>query len=130
MAVYIVGHLDTVVVEALDRLADDGVSIAKSNAPHDSGALEDSIHKEVTGLYSRKVTTNAAGSSGKKANKKRFEYPARIEAGDEVIPSGRYKHNFGAGPEPAIWFKGRWHKKAGASAKSGFMEKTMNMLHI
>lgn len=103
-----------------DECAKQGVRAAKGFAPHDSGNLAGSIHSMQTSRSSWLVTTAATGSNG-------FAYPARIELGEPVIPTGKYTYK----GVPAIWYKGTWHPGgARASSQSSFMRKAMAAIHI
>lgn len=106
--------------EELDRVcldfANKAMRLASTNAPKDSGALAGSIDLHFLGTGKYKISTNAAGSNG-------FEYPARIEAGEWVVPNANNKRG-------AIWFKGNWHLAAAPSSKSHFMKNTVSSLHI
>ena len=117
----LVSAVENKTLEIADEFAENAVKIAKGNAPHDSGHLIASINTYKTSKWSYIVTTDARGSN-------KFEYPARIEAGEEVHPN--QKRQGWAYQPRAIWYHGTWHNMARASAQSGFMEKTMGMLHI
>lgn len=97
------------------------VMTEKSLAPWDTGRLASSIAPIKHKIGSYTVSTNAAGDNG-------VEYPARIEAGDAVYPTGRYMHNFydGRGLVPAIYYKGKWHEMANPSHRSHFAKKTVS----
>lgn len=117
MAVYMVGPVTNIINTALDRVTNDAVNIAKSNAPvGDTGQLSGNIHSEVISRWGRRVTTSAYGPY------KGFEYPARIEAGEEVHPR--------PGNKKGLYYRGRWHRMSRASNESHFMEHTMQILHI
>ena len=116
-------HLARAVEKIIDTQADEFVSevvaYEKSIAPVDTGRLVASIHSEKMGLGSYIVTTDAYGDNG-------FEYPARIEAGQAVYPTGKFMHNFGDGLVPAIYFKHAWHEMARPSSRSHFARNTVN----
>ena len=99
--------------DAGNTLTDQAVSLAKANAPHDTGQLAGSIDSHHPGKFRWVIDTHANGWNG-------VAYPARIEAGDPVYPR-RYG---------AVYFHGSWHLFADASKQSHFMEKTMGQLHI
>ena len=121
MAVDIVGGIRKLVDKGGDLFAQKVVMTEESLAPWDSGQLASSITAIKNGLGSYTVTTNASGSNG-------FEYPARIEAGQAVYPTGKYVHNFydGRGLVPAIYYKGKWHEMANPSKRSHFAKKTVS----
>lgn len=97
------------------------VMTERSLAPWDTGNLASSIKSIKRGVGSYIVTTNAYGKNG-------VAYPARIEAGDAVYPTGRYMHNFydGRGLVPAIYYKNKWHEMANPSKRSHFASKTVS----
>ena len=116
MAVNLYGVTRDMLQTVCDEFADRAVRTASSNAPVDSGQLAMSIHVIPQGIGRYMVTTAANGING-------FPYPARIEAGDWVIPNANNKRG-------AIWFHGNWHLAAAPSTRSHFMENTVNSLHI
>lgn len=103
-------------MQACNEVADKAMRMAQVNAPKDSGRLAMSIEWISQGIGRYTVITNAVGDNG-------FPYPARIEAGEGVVPNSRNKYG-------AIWFKGNWHLAAAPSTQSGFMKKTVSNLHI
>lgn len=123
MAVHLETTLTNMFEDAGQRIVSIFVAQAKANAPVASGQLAGSISAVRDGMWHWTVSTHASGANN-------FEYPARIEAGEPVIPTGNFTHNFGAGQEPAIWFYGTWHKKASASNRSHFMQITMSQFRI
>lgn len=125
MAVHFEATLRNLFNEAGDQIVKRFEAQAKTNAPHDSGRLAASIHTVKDGEFHWTVSTHASGDNG-------FQYPARIEAGEPVVPSGKYHHNFGGslGWRPAIWYKDAWHTGAKPSIQSHFMERTIAQFRI
>lgn len=121
MAVRLVEEIEKVVDREADLFVQKVVMTEKSLAPWDTGRLANSIHPIKQGLANYIITTDAVGDND-------VAYPARIEAGDAVYPTGKYVHNFydGRGLVPAIYFKGKWHEFARASKQSGFAQKTVS----
>lgn len=115
--------------ETVERLVDHGgdlfvqkvIMTERSYAPWDTGNLASHIMSIKHGIGSYTVTTNSVGENG-------VAYPARIEAGDAVYPTGRYMHNFydGRGLVPAIYYKKKWHEMANPSKQSHFARKTVS----
>lgn len=115
--VHIAQGIETLVEEAASKIADKAVVLEKSKAPVSSGNLMASIHKEATSRFSYIITTNASGDNG-------FQYPARIEAGQAVVPTrAKYLHFYVHGNEV-------YTKRAKASIKSHFAKNTKDNLHI
>ena len=121
MAVRLVQGVQKLIDKGGDMFAKKVVMTEKSLAPWDSGRLASSITAIKTGLGSYTVTTNAVGDNG-------VAYPARIEAGQAVYPTGKFVHNFydGRGLVPAIYYKGKWHEMANPSHQSHFAKKTVS----
>ena len=121
MAVKLYSTVEKLIDKGGDLFVQKVIMTEKSLAPWDTGRLANSIMsiKHKVGSYT--VTTNAAGDNG-------VEYPARIEAGDAVYPTGRYMHNFydGRGLVPAIYYKKKWHEMANPSHQSHFAKKTVS----
>lgn len=121
MAVHLVREVEKIIDHEADLFVQKVMMTERSLAPWDTGKLASSIHSIKTGLGSYIVTTNAVGKNG-------VAYPARIEAGDAVYPTGKYKVDFhdGRGPVPAIYYKDKWHEMARASKQSHFAQKTVS----
>lgn len=121
MAVRLYSAVEELVDKGGDLFVKKVIMTEKSYAPWDTGNLANSIMsiKHKVGSYT--VTTNAVGENG-------VAYPARIEAGQAVYPSGRYMHNFydGRGLVPAIYYKKKWHEMANPSHRSHFASKTVS----
>ena len=117
----IVGGIEKIVDHEADLFVKKIIMTERSLAPWDTGKLANSIHSVKLGLCDYIITTNAVGTNG-------VAYPARIEAGDAVYPTGRFKVDFhdGRGPVPAIYYKGKWHELARASKQSHFALKTVS----
>lgn len=113
------------VVELIDKggdlFAEKVAMTERSLAPWDSGNLATHIKPVKRKLGSYIVSTNSVGKNG-------VAYPARIEAGQAVLPTGKYMHNFydGRGLVPAIYYKGKWHERANPSKQSHFAQKTVS----
>lgn len=125
MAVHFEATLRNLFNEAGDQIVKRFEAQAKTNAPHDSGRLANSITSVKDGEFHWTVSTHASGDNG-------FEYPARIELKQPVIPSGRYMHYFPKLGQvlPAIWYKGGWHTGAKPSGQSEFMKRTIAQFRI
>lgn len=113
MTVSLVAHVMKLIDEQAGEIVDKVVDTMKEEAPRDSGMMADSISATQTGKYSWIVSTHATRPATKRSPA--FEYPARIELGQEVVPT----------KAKALWFHGGWHKRSRASAKSGFAAKTV-----
>lgn len=117
-------HLGNVAAEFAKKGGEEccrqGVNAAKGFAPKRSGKLAASIHSYQTSPSSWLVTTAASGSNG-------FAYPARIEFGEPVVPTGKYTFH----GVPAIWYEDEWHPGgARATEQPEFMKKAMQSIHI
>ena len=117
MAVRLVAGVEEIVEDAASQIADKAVIMEKHNAPVSSGKLMASIHKIAMDRFSYVITTNAFGDNG-------FQYPARIEAGQGVVPTQAKALHF------VVHGKSVYTKHAKASSKSGFANKTISNLHI
>lgn len=118
MAIRLVNGIETLVEEAASKIADKAVILEKHNAPVSSGKLMASIHKIAIDRFSYVITTNASGDNG-------FQYPARIEAGQAVVPTQAKALRFSVkGGKPF------YTKYAKPSSKSHFAKNTKDNLHI
>lgn len=109
--VHMVGEVKRIVTLAMqDFVYDEVVPTAKSYAPVDTGNLRANIYAYQVSEFHWIVTTNSHGEN-------RFEYPARIEMGEEVLPS--------PGNTRGIWFHKKWHSKARATSQPHFMRNTV-----
>lgn len=115
--VRLVAGVEGLIEKAASQIADKAVVIEKSNAPVSSGKLMASIHKVSTSRFSYIITTQAFGDNG-------FQYPARIEAGQAVVPTVAKKLHF------VVHGHEVYTKRAAASSKSHFAKNTMSNLHI
>lgn len=95
------------------EFVDQVVTTEKGFAPHSSGKLRASIHAEQIGKFRWLVTTNALGENG-------FAYPARIEAGQEVVPTKKKALHF------KVHGKEIYTKRARASYQSHFARNTVD----
>lgn len=121
MAVHLVKEVENMIDHGGDLFVTKVMMTERSLAPWDTGNLAKSIHSIKNGLGSYTVTTAATGKNG-------VAYPARIEAGDAVYPTGAFTHNFfdGRGAVPAIYFKNKWHEMANPSKQSHFAARTVS----
>ena len=109
--VHMVGEIKRIVTLAMqDFVYDEVVPTAKHNAPVDTGHLSQHIYAYQVSDFHWIVTTNSRGWNG-------VEYPARIEFGEEVLPS--------PGNTRGIWFHKKWHPKARATSQPHFMRNTV-----
>lgn len=109
MTVSLEAPIVKLITEQAQDIVDDVVSTMKENAPVDSGAMAASISATKTGKYTWIVSTHVANPLNG------FEYPARIELGQEVKPTHA----------KALYFHGGFHARSRASKKSGFAKKTV-----
>ncbi len=121
MAVRLVREVENLIDHGGDLFVKKVMMTERSLAPWDTGKLAKSIHSIKHGLGAYTVTTEAVGKNS-------VAYPARIEAGDAVYPTGKFKHDFhdGRGPVPAIYYHNKWHEMARASRQSHFAAKTVS----
>lgn len=121
MAVHIETTLSNMFNDAGETIVSMFVAQAKANAPvGTTGQLAGNITGIRDGMWHWTVSTHAYGPSyGRYSG---FEYPARIEEGQEVHPR--------PGNERGLYYNGTWHAKSRASDKSGFMKKTISQFRI
>lgn len=121
MAVRLYSAVEKLVDRGGDLFSEKVAMTERSLAPWDTGRLASSIRPIKRKIGSYIVSTNAVGDNN-------VAYPARIEAGDAVYPTGRYVHNFydGRGLVPAIYYKNKWHEMANPSHESHFAKKTVS----
>lgn len=117
MAVHIEDGVSELIEKAASQIADKAVILEKSYSPVSSGRLMTSIHKVATSRFSYIITTNASGDNG-------FQYPARIEAAQDVVPTNAKALHF------VVHGREIYTKHAKASAKSKYANNTMKNLHI
>lgn len=117
MAVRLVAGVESLLEDAALKIAQKAVVTEKGFAPVSSGRLMASIHYIKTGKCAYIVTTQAFGDNG-------FQYPARIEKGQPVVPTQAKALHF------VVHGKSVYTKYAKPSAKSRFAKNTISNLHI
>jgi len=117
MAVHLVDGVTELIDDASSKIALKAVDMAKGYAPVDTGQLKASIMQHKMGLASWLISTDAYGDNG-------FQYPARIEAGQEVVATHAKALRFVTHGHEV------WTKRAAPSSKSHFAKKTISNLHI
>ena len=117
MAVRLTAGVEKLLADATAKIANKAVILEKHYAPVSSGRLMASIHKIKIDEFSYVITTNAFGDNG-------FQYPARIEAAQDVVPTQAKVLHFN------VHGKSVYTKHAKASSKSKFADKTISNLHI
>lgn len=116
MAVWIARGIEEIAREAGEQLSQQAVEMARAFAPNETGQLANKINAIEISPFKWRVSTHASNHG--------FEYPAHIEAGQEVYPTNGKALKFRIHGREIIV------KKTKASSQAGFMKKTMENLHI
>lgn len=118
MAVRLVEGVERLLEDATLKIAQKAVIIEKHKAPVSSGQLMASIHYIKTGKCAYIITTQAFGDNG-------FQYPARVEAGQDVVPTQAKVLRFVV-HDTTVYAK----RTSVKPTRSHFADKTIKNLHI